>query len=86
VHLWPASSGSWCRARCRQGPLSAEELDARIKERFPDYELVFLDGVTFAGLRQLNKMVREAMAEETGIYTAESARFIHGAGVKGAGS
>lgn len=36
------------------------------------------------GCAMLNKAVRAAMAAETEIYTADSRRFIHGAGVKAA--
>ncbi|KAG2429255.1 hypothetical protein HXX76_011024 [Chlamydomonas incerta] len=65
-----------------QTPLSAEELDARIGARLDGVPLHFLDGVTFQGLRHLNKMVRVALQEEKEVYTVDSARFIHGAGVK----
>jgi thermospermine synthase len=34
------------------------------------------------GLLLLNKMVRKALAEETDVFTKDTARFIHGAGVK----
>lgn len=60
---------------------TAEELDALIPKRISG-PLHFLDGQTFVGLQQLNKMVRKAIAEETEIYTKDNARFIHGAGVK----
>ncbi|GLC42223.1 hypothetical protein PLESTB_000644400 [Pleodorina starrii] len=68
----------------QQVPLDAEALDARIEERISNLPLHFLDGQTLVGLRQLNKVVRKALAEETEIYTADNARFIHGAGVKAA--
>ena len=45
-------------------------------------ELTHVDGETFLGQTQLNKTIRKAIAEETEIYTKDSARFIHGAGVK----
>eukprot|EP00201_Polytomella_parva_P001359 CAMPEP_0175084484 /NCGR_PEP_ID=MMETSP0052_2-20121109/28086_1 /TAXON_ID=51329 ORGANISM="Polytomella parva, Strain SAG 63-3" /NCGR_SAMPLE_ID=MMETSP0052_2 /ASSEMBLY_ACC=CAM_ASM_000194 /LENGTH=315 /DNA_ID=CAMNT_0016356295 /DNA_START=14 /DNA_END=961 /DNA_ORIENTATION=- len=62
--------------------LSAEEIDARIVERIGAGVLEFLDGETFAGLTKLNRMVRLACEQETEIYTADNAKFIHGAGVK----
>ena len=65
-----------------QAPLSPEELDSRIGARLDGVPLHFLDGVTFQGLRHLNKMVRVALQEEKEVYTVDSARFIHGAGVK----
>ncbi|GFR43194.1 hypothetical protein Agub_g4186 [Astrephomene gubernaculifera] len=72
----------------QQAPvLSPEEMDARISERISNGPLGFLDGTTFAGLRQLNKMVRAALeGPDVEVYTLDNARFIHGAGVKSAGS
>lgn len=60
---------------------SAAELDQLISERVSG-ELSFFDGTTLHGLTHLNKVVRKAIAEETEVYTKDSARFIHGAGVK----
>lgn len=60
---------------------SASELDASIASRVSG-EMHFFDGQTLHGLTQLNKVVRKALAEETEVYTKDSARFIHGAGVK----
>ncbi|GLI62883.1 spermine synthase 1 [Volvox africanus] len=64
-----------------QVPLSAELMDTRIEDRIDHLPLRFLDGETFTGLRQLNKVVRTALTNETEIYTVATARFIHGAGV-----
>nr|BBC28481.1 spermine synthase [Eudorina sp. NIES-3984] len=64
-----------------QVQLSTEVFDVRIEERILHLPLTFLDGQTFAGLCQLNKVVRSALSEETGLYTVGTARFIHGAGV-----
>nr|BBC28493.1 spermine synthase [Eudorina sp. 2006-703-Eu-15] len=66
----------------KQVPLSAELFDAQIEDRISSLPLSFLDGATFTGLRQLNKTVRTALAEETEVYTISTARFIHGGGVK----
>nr|ADI46921.1 SPS1m [Volvox carteri f. nagariensis] len=68
-----------------QVPLCAGPLDARIEDRIVCPPLSFLDGETFSGLRQLNKIVRMALTAETGVYTVSTARFIHGAGVKASG-
>nr|BCL66181.1 spermine synthase 1 [Volvox reticuliferus] len=65
-----------------QVPLGADNLDARIADRIARLPLGFLDGVTFAGLCHLNKVVRIALAEENEVYTATTTRFIHGAGIK----
>ncbi|KAG2486161.1 hypothetical protein HYH03_015125 [Edaphochlamys debaryana] len=65
-----------------QAPLTPEQLDARIPERISGPALTFLDGPTFTGLTALNKVVRAALAAEKEVYTLDSARFIHGAGVK----
>lgn len=60
--------------------LAAEEFDARAAARISG-ELEFVDGCTFLGLTQLNKMLRKALAEETEIYTMDNPKFIHGGGV-----
>mmetsp|Transcript_7337 Transcript_7337/g.18196 ORF Transcript_7337/g.18196 Transcript_7337/m.18196 type:complete len:314 (-) Transcript_7337:235-1176(-) len=61
--------------------LSDEEFDAAAASRISGH-LVHVDGATFRGVSNLNKVVRTALAEETDIYTKDTARFIHGAGVK----
>ncbi|PNH04653.1 Thermospermine synthase ACAULIS5 [Tetrabaena socialis] len=63
-----------------QVPLSPEELDSRIASRIHGDGLHFVDGSTWVGLRHLNKVVRKALQEESAVYTATSARFIHGTG------
>ncbi|EFJ44354.1 hypothetical protein VOLCADRAFT_76291 [Volvox carteri f. nagariensis] len=65
-----------------QVPLGIEVFDSQVESRIACLPLSFLDGATFTGLRQLNKIVRIALAQETEVYTARTARFIHGAGVK----
>nr|BAU61577.1 spermine synthase [Gonium pectorale]BAU61601.1 spermine synthase [Gonium pectorale] len=62
--------------------LTEEQLDSRIAQQLGGRPLTFLDGATFTGLRQLNKVVREALESEKEVYTADSARFIHGSGLK----
>ncbi|KAG1681637.1 hypothetical protein FOA52_014146 [Chlamydomonas sp. UWO 241] len=62
--------------------LEPAELDARAAARISGPPLKFLDGQTLQGLLLLNKMVRKALAEETDVFTKDTARFIHGAGVK----
>lgn len=61
--------------------ISGPELDTRAEQRITG-ALKFLDGQTLHGLLQLNKVVRKALENEKEIYTADSARFIHGAGLK----
>ncbi len=63
-------------------PLDTVVLDARIEDRIVRLPLTFLDGETFTGLRQLNKVVRKALSEDIEVYTTGTARFIHGTGVK----
>jgi thermospermine synthase len=63
-----------------QEVLKPEELDQRAAERIVG-EMEFLDGQTFVGLCQLNKAVRQALANEQEVYTVDSARFIHGNGI-----
>lgn len=58
---------------------TSKELDERAASRITG-DLKFLDGETLQGILSLNKMVRKALAEEKDIYTADSARFIHGQG------
>ncbi|GBF87456.1 spermine synthase [Raphidocelis subcapitata] len=61
----------------KQAEISPEEMDRRLAARV-EGEMRFLDGATFEGLRALNKHLRGCLAGETCIYTADTARFIHG--------
>lgn len=63
-----------------QVPLGAAALDALIPQRISG-PMQFLDGDTFVGLTHLNRIVRHALEEEKEVFTADSARFLHGAGV-----
>ncbi|KXZ57047.1 SPS1 protein [Gonium pectorale] len=74
--------GGPCYQLYTQTLLTEEQLDSRIAQQLGGRPLTFLDGATFTGLRQLNKVVREALESEKEVYTADSARFIHGSGLK----
>lgn len=63
-----------------QAVLGEEAFDSLIPQRITG-PLKFLDGLTWVGVRHLNRMVRNALAEETQVYTADSALFIHGGGI-----
>ncbi|KAL3676074.1 hypothetical protein R1sor_026022 [Riccia sorocarpa] len=75
-----ADSWGWVMASDHPFPTSSpEETDSRISKRLVG-DLRFLDGQTMAAIFALNKHVRNSLAQETHVYTEETARFIHGHG------
>ncbi|BBN18509.1 spermidine synthase [Marchantia polymorpha subsp. ruderalis] len=78
----PSYADSWGWVMASDHPFPAfndEETDSRISKRLTG-DLQFLDGTTMSALFALNKHVRKSLAQESHVYTEETARFIHGHG------
>ncbi|CAI0466099.1 unnamed protein product [Linum tenue] len=74
-----ADTWGWVMASDSPLELSCEEMDLRIKQRV-EGENKYLDGTTFSSVTTLNKVVRNALYDETHVYTEGTARFIYGHG------
>ncbi|KAH9531052.1 hypothetical protein CY35_19G015700 [Sphagnum magellanicum] len=73
-----ADTWGWVMASDQAFPtVNIKETDYRIQKRIQG-DLHFLDGQTLCATLALNKHVRKTLAEETHVYTEDSARFIHG--------
>ena len=81
------TEGALAAAKAKGGSplLPAEKLDEVIAERFGPSGLSFLDGEAIHGVAALNKGVRTSLANETGIYTVDNPKFIHGQGINDQG-
>lgn len=80
----PSYADTWGWVMASDEPLpgfSVDETDRQIKSRLSG-QLQFLDGQTLLATLALNKRVRKTLAEETHVYTEDSARFIHGQGIQ----
>ncbi|TVU33217.1 hypothetical protein EJB05_25007 [Eragrostis curvula] len=74
-----ADTWGWVMASDHPFNLSAQQINARIKERV-DGELVYLSGESLISSTTLNKSVYKSLQNETHVYTEDDARFIHGHG------
>ncbi|KAL5698283.1 thermospermine synthase [Ranunculus cassubicifolius] len=77
----PSFVDTWGWVMASDEPLTfeAEKMDSRIEERI-DGELLYINGATFLSSTIMNKIVHEALLNETHVYTEDNARFLRGYG------
>lgn len=74
-----ADTWGWVMASDQPFTSNTREIDSRTKQRI-EGDLRYFDGETFVAASTLNKSVRKTLANETHVYTAETARYIYGHG------